>query len=99
MAIVDAKSLYDYLQKESTGGRDKRCAIQVQVIRQAMSALGCYVRWVDHPAMLVDAMTKKKTKVNLMSEFLAKGYVKICAEEETLAEHQRVLAERGRLPR
>ena len=39
LAIVDAKSLYDYLQKEGTGGRGRgwRCAIQVQVTRQAMN--------------------------------------------------------------
>jgi hypothetical protein len=99
LAIVDAKSLFDYLQKESTGGRDRRCAVQVQVIRQAMSALGCQIRWVDHPAMLVDSMTKRKTKRDLMQEFMKHGTVKICAEEDTLQQHQEVLSTGRRLPR
>ena len=55
--------MYDYLQKETTGGKEKRCATQVQIIRQAMNAMGCKIRWIDHPAMVVDGMTKRKAKL------------------------------------
>ena len=60
LAIVDAKSLFDYLSKETLGGQDKRTAIEVQIIREDLNAIAAEVRWVDHPAMLADGMTKLK---------------------------------------
>ena len=88
LCVVDAKSLYDYLQKESTGGKEKRCATQVQIIRQAMNAMGCKIRWIDHPAMVVDGMTKRKARLDLIMQLLREGSVLIVKEETTMAEHQ-----------
>ena len=51
LAIVDAKSLYDQLAKETTGGQDRRTAIEVQIIREDLNALSGHVRWVDHLSM------------------------------------------------
>lgn len=34
LAVVDAKSLFDHLSKETVGGSEKRTAIDIQIIRQ-----------------------------------------------------------------
>jgi hypothetical protein len=88
LAVVVAKSLYDFLQKESTGGRDLRRSTLVQVIRHALNALGCEIRWVDHPAMIVDGMTKLKGRIDAMTNFMREGKLCIMDESETLRLHQ-----------
>ena len=60
LSIGDAKSLYDHLRTETSGGaNDRRTAIDIQIIRASMDAQGAKVRWVDHSGMYADAMTKK----------------------------------------
>ena len=99
LAIEDAKSLYDYLQKESAGGRDRRCSIQVQVARRAMNQLGCEIRRVDHPAMLVDGLTKRKARLDLMLSFMRTGMIGITEEAATMAGHEEIHESGRRLPR
>ena len=96
--VVDAKSLYDYLQRETTGGRDRKCSTQIQIIRQAMNAMGCEIRWVDHPAMVVDGMTKRKAKMDLMVELMKLGSLCIADEQKTIEAH-RVRSAAGQWPR
>ena len=49
LAIIDAKSLFDYLAKDTVGGQDRRTAIEIQIIREDLRHLQGQVRWVDHP--------------------------------------------------
>ena len=57
LSIGDAKSLYDHLRTETSGGaNDRRTAIDIQIIRASMDAQGALVRWVDHSGMYADAM-------------------------------------------
>ena len=61
LSIGDAKSLYDHLRTETSGGaNDRRTAIDIQIIRASMDAQGAMVRWVDHSGMYADAMTNSK---------------------------------------
>ena len=60
LAIVDAKSLYDQLCKETVGGSGKRIAIEIQIIREDLDSLQGSIRWIDHPAMVADGLTKVK---------------------------------------
>eukprot|EP00959_Pyramimonas_sp_CCMP1952_P062543 1307861-Pyramimonas_sp.AAC.1 len=53
-----------------------------------MNALGCEIRWVDHPAMLVDGMTKRKAKLDLMTQFLRTGTFCIVDETVTMEAHR-----------
>ena len=47
LSIGDAKSLYDNLRTETSGGaNDRRTAIDIQIIRASMDAQGATVRWV-----------------------------------------------------
>ena len=48
LALVDAKSLYDLLVNETTGGTDRRNALDVQVLREELAELKGQIRWVEH---------------------------------------------------
>lgn len=67
LVIVDAKSLYDYLAKETIGGSDKRTAIEIQIIREEMELLNGNLRWVDHPAMATKVKGSTKDLFDLLS--------------------------------
>lgn len=60
LCVVDAKSLFDHLVKETLGCTDdKRTAIEMQMIRQSMMETGAEIRWVPHPQMFMDCLTKR----------------------------------------
>lgn len=82
LAIVDAKSLYDYLCKETIGGQDKRTAIEIQIIREDLNSLSGKIRWVDHPAMVADGLTKVKGSNDPLYELLTTGRFKLTAESQ-----------------
>ena len=48
LALIDAKSLYDLLANETTGGGDKRTALDIQALREELEQLSGKIRWVDH---------------------------------------------------
>lgn len=85
LAIVDAKSLYDYLSKETLGGQDRRTAIEVQIVRDDLSALGGQIRWVDHVSMVADALTKVKGAMTALKRLLTTGRFSIRAEKDLMA--------------
>ena len=93
LAIVDAKSLFDYLSKETVGGQDKRTAIEVQIIREDLNAIAAEVRWVDHPAMLADGMTKLKGSNGALYRVLETGIFSIQEEMEHLKARQEARAQ------
>ena len=68
LAISDAKSLYDALEREARG-KEPRVALAVGEIRgkikQGMVAVGLAPRWIPHNTMIVDGMTKYIGKSNL----------------------------------
>ena len=93
LAIVDAKSLYDYLCKETIGGQDKRTAIEIQIIREDLNSLSGKIRWVDHPAMLADGLTKVKGSNDPLYSLLSTGRFKLTAESQHM--EARSLAKEG----
>ena len=58
LAVIDAKSLYDHLTRETIGGSDKRTAIEIEIIRDDLRRLQGQVKWVEHLAMIADGLTK-----------------------------------------
>eukprot|EP00435_Cladocopium_sp_Y103_P048497 s847_g14.t1 len=91
LAIIDAKSLYDYLAKETAGGQDRRTAIEIQIIREDLCHLQGQVRWVDHPAMIADGLTKIRGNNEPLYRLMREGLFRIQAEESQMAlrEHAR----------
>ena len=84
LAIVDAKSLYDHLAKDSVGGQDKRTAIEIQIIREDLNNLSGSIRWVDHQAMIADGLTKIKGSNESLYRLLESGSFCIQKELENL---------------
>lgn len=60
LAIVVTKSLYDHLSRDTIGGQDKRTAIEIQIIREDFNSVHGQMRWIDHPAVVTDTLTKVK---------------------------------------
>ena len=85
LAVVDAKSLYDNLSKDSTGGQDRRTAIEVQIIRQDLKELGGEVKWVDHLAMPADSLTKVLGSNAALYELIGSGRFSIRPTDEQMA--------------
>ena len=82
LCVVDAKSLYDHLVKETVGtAEDRRTAIEMQVIRQAMGETGACIRWVPHPKMFMDCLTKRHGNRASLYELLQSGKFSVCDNE------------------
>ena len=85
LAIVDAKALFDHLSRESVGpSQDKRTSLEIQVVRQLMNSIKGKVRWVPHPQMIVDGLTKKNGNLEALYQLLLTGEYQIVAEAESL---------------
>ena len=89
LAIVDAKSLYDHLSKDSVGGQDKRTAIEIQIIREDLNNLSGSIRWVDHQAMIADGLTKIKGSNEALYRLLDSGLFCIQKELDNLENRRR----------
>ena len=82
LCVVDAKSLYDHLVKETVGtAEDRRTAIEMQVIRQAMGETGACIRWVPHPKMFMDCLTKRFGNRASLYDLLQSGKFSVCDNE------------------
>ena len=88
LSIGDAKSLYDHLRTETSGGaNDRRTAIDIQIIRASMDAQGATARCVDPCGMYADAMTKRNGDVPLLQMLMRTGRICITEESVTLEKH------------
>lgn len=84
LAVIDAKSLFDLLSNETTGGSDKRTALDVQVLREELGALKGTIRWIEHMEMPADCLTKKNGKMEALAKMLEEGTFGITAEAAAL---------------
>ena len=52
---------YDHILKGGSGSclHDKRCAIELGVLREGQEALQARIRWVPHAKMVADGLTKR----------------------------------------
>lgn len=58
-SITDAKSLFDSLVKGDPSSRqDRRTAIEIAIVLEALKRAGSTIRWSPHPRMVADALTK-----------------------------------------
>ena len=59
VSVVDARSLYDHLAKESAGlSRDKRVAREMAIVRQSLEDVNGCIKWVPGSVMVGDCLTK-----------------------------------------
>ena len=100
LSIVDAKSLYDHLNRESAGGKiDRRCALEVALIRESMEILGVNIRWVPHNYMVVDGLTKKLGNLEQLLNTMRLGTFRIQSEAVQLQERAAIRASGATVPR
>ena len=84
LAVIDAKSLYDHLTRETIGGSDKRTAIEIQIIRDDLRRLQGQVKWVEHLAMIADGLTKINGSNAALREVIRSGFFGIRPVESAM---------------
>ena len=78
LCVVDAKSLYDHLRNETAGmASDRRTAIEIQIVRGSLDAQCGEIKWVGHPGMYADCLTKRNGNHPLMQHLLRTGRLAI----------------------
>ena len=85
VCVIDAKSAFHHLVRESTGGHCRRTAQELCVIRRSMQALRARCRCVPHERMVVDALTKRHWNSVTMLRLLRDGVLSIVDEDRELA--------------
>eukprot|EP00974_Lingulodinium_polyedra_P077803 7532130-Lingulodinium_polyedra.AAC.1 len=76
VGIVDAKSVFDVLTKNTSGSkRDRRTAVELCMCRDDLQRTGSVMRWLPHSRMVSDAMTKSDiSKANAaLTHLLSRG--------------------------
>jgi len=87
-SIVDAKSVFDSLSKNTASSKqDRRTAIELSICRDSMRASGSKVRWIPHWAMPSDQLTKADvSKGNAaLGEMLRSGRFRLLQESAEMA--------------
>ena len=85
VCVIGAKSAFDNLVRESTGGHSRRTAQESCVIRRSMQTLRARCRWVPHERMVVDALTNRHGNSVTMFRLLRGGVLSIVDEDRELA--------------
>ena len=85
--VTDAKSLFDAISKDSVGSRqDRRTAVEIAIILDALRKSRSTVRWAPHPKMIADVLTKDNiAKSNgALEEVLRTSKFSLWEEEDEL---------------
>ena len=91
-SLVDAKSIFDVLQKEAMGSRaDRRTAIELAIVAQTLQRAGAsHPRWVPHSRMPSGPLTKEDcTRVNRALEHMLRSGTFALIEESAEVEARR----------
>ena len=80
--VIDAKGLYDALQKEGIGSAaDKRAGIEIMCIKEELVRQKTKLKWVSSERMLSDGMTKIHTRQEL-ANMLKSGYMSLVDDSD-----------------
>ena len=88
---IDAKSVFDALLKECAGNRqDRRTAVDLAIVGETLKAQGSHIRWIPHPLMPADSMTKADPSAgnDALRHLLRTG--KLVWDEETIRRSARL---------
>eukprot|EP00971_Amphidinium_carterae_P113980 2258445-Amphidinium_carterae.2 len=90
LVLTDCKSVFDSLsQLWSTGVADKRTAIDLAIIREALSKDVSKCRWIDTKYQLVDSLTKKSASPDYLRQVLREGVYQVVEECQELERRSR----------
>ena len=80
--VTDARSVYDYLQKDSNStSSDKRMAIEGALLRETVKQPGAFVRWIDGMQNIANVLTKANAEKETLREFLRTGTMTLIQSE------------------
>ena len=84
---IDAKSVFDALIKECAGSL---MAVDLAIVRETLKAQGSHIRWIPHPLMPADSMTKADPSAgnDALRHLLRTG--KLVWDEETIRQSARL---------
>ena len=88
---IDAKSVLDALIKGCAGSRqDRSTAVDLAIVRETLKAQGSHIRWIPHPLMPADSMTKADPFAgnDALRHLLRTG--KLVWDEETIRQSARL---------
>ena len=80
VCVIDAKSAFDHLVRESTGGHCRRTAQEFCVIRRNIQTLRARCRWVPHERIVGNSIT--------ILRLLRDGVLSIVDEDQELAKRK-----------
>ena len=81
--IVDAKSLYDLLNKQGSLPQERRVALDILATREAVQREHDHVRWAPTRHLLADVLTKKMARIGPYTTYvLQRGRLCIMESEE-----------------
>eukprot|EP00435_Cladocopium_sp_Y103_P033942 s1186_g8.t1 len=90
--VTDARSVYDYLQKDATStSTDKRMAIEGALLRETCRKPGSHVKWIDGLQNIANVLTKHGAEKDTLRAFLRDGMMSLQQTEQNkrLKEKQR----------
>ena len=73
LMVVDAKSLYDMLQKTGSLPNEKRISLGLLAVRESMEASNLQVFWTPTKWMLADSMTKEMNEHEALTIVVKNG--------------------------
>ncbi|CAJ1379598.1 unnamed protein product, partial [Effrenium voratum] len=92
--VVDARALYDATQRETIqNAGDKRAAIQILCIKDALTWTGSRLRWVSSERQLADGTTKLAARQSLADD-LRGGYMQLINDGNFTAAKKKTNQER-----
>ena len=95
--VTDAKSVFDYLQKDATStSSDKRMAIEGALLRETVRKPGSSVRWIDGMQNIANVLTKANAEKETLREFLRTGTMSLVQTAANQKLKEKKKAERQR---
>ena len=95
--VTDARSVYDYLQKDATStSTDKRMAIEGALLRETVRQEGASVRWIDGMQNIANVLTKSNAEKDTLREFMRTGITSLVQTEKNKALKEKKRLERQR---
>ena len=84
--VTDCKCAFDHLANTTAGpSKDKRTALDIAIIREAMHGQLLKIRWVDGKRQqITDPLTKRAGNADLLCGVLARGKYVLVEETQAL---------------
>ena len=93
--VTDARSVYDYLQKDSTStSSDKRMAIEGALLRETVRKPRAHVRWIDGMQNIADVLTKATADKTVLKQFMRDGCLSLVQTEQNFQAKEKKRLER-----